>query len=158
MTNCFFCQKLASLSSLPAEELVWNFPNSFVLLGKWQFYQGYCIVVAKQHERELNALPSEIRHSYFDEMCLVAKAIEQVFQPLKLNYELLGNQVPHLHWHLFPRYQHDPETLMPVWLRLDRADKNSEEHQRCITSTLTPLQTANLLRNCLEKLGAKKDA
>jgi diadenosine tetraphosphate (Ap4A) HIT family hydrolase len=149
LTNCFFCQKLASIPSLPSEELVWNFPNSFVLLGKWQFYQGYCIVVAKQHERELNALPSEIRHAYFD---------EQVFQPLKLNYELLGNQVSHLHWHLFPRYQHDPETLMPVWLRLDRADKNPEENQRCITSTQTSLQTANLLRNCLEKLGAKKDA
>ncbi|MEY4788489.1 MAG: hypothetical protein RLZ61_707, partial [Planctomycetota bacterium] len=94
MTNCFFCQKLASLTTLPSEELVWNFPNSFVLLGKWQFYQGYVIVVAKQHERELNALSDESRHSYFDEMCLVAKAIEQVFKPLKLNYELLGNQVP----------------------------------------------------------------
>jgi diadenosine tetraphosphate (Ap4A) HIT family hydrolase len=91
-------------------------------------------------------------------MCLVAKAIEETFNPLKLNYELLGNQVPHLHWHLFPRYKNDPETLMPVWLRLDRADKNPEEHHTCSGATSEYEQTSNLLRECLKKLGAKENA
>ena len=44
-------------------------------------------------------------------MCLLARAIETAFRPHKLNYELLGNQVPHLHWHLFPRYADDPDAL-----------------------------------------------
>lgn len=158
MTDCFFCQKLASICSIPKEELVWNFPNSIVLLGKWQFYKGYCVVVAKQHARELNSISATIRHAYFDEMCLVAKAIEETFNPLKLNYELLGNQVPHLHWHLFPRYKNDPENLMPVWLRLDRADKNPEEHHTCSGATSEYEQTSNLLRECLKKLGAKENA
>ena len=37
------------------------------------------------------------------------------FRPRKLNYELLGNSVPHLHWHLIPRYSDDPMRTVPVW-------------------------------------------
>jgi len=156
LTNCFFCHKLASLNDLDSSELIWNFPNSFVLLGKFQFFQGYSIVVAKDHIRELNDLTLAKRHAYFDEMCLVAKAIQEVFNPLKINYELLGNQVPHLHWHLFPRYQTDPETLKPAWIRLDRAEKSPEEQAFCIQGTISPQKTAYLLRSHLEKLGANK--
>jgi diadenosine tetraphosphate (Ap4A) HIT family hydrolase len=32
-----------------------------------------------------------------------------------MNYELLGNQVPHIHWHLIPRLADDPEPRWPVW-------------------------------------------
>ena len=53
-----------------------------------------------------------------------------IFAPLKLNVESLGNQVPHLHWHLFPRRADDPEKLKPVWLALDRADRDLAEKVR----------------------------
>jgi diadenosine tetraphosphate (Ap4A) HIT family hydrolase len=33
-----------------------------------------------------------------------------------MNYELLGNQVPHIHWHVIPRLANDPAPLKPVWL------------------------------------------
>lgn len=35
---------------------------------------------------------------------------------MKLNYGLLGNQLPHIHWHLVPRLPgilHDPRRLGP---------------------------------------------
>jgi diadenosine tetraphosphate (Ap4A) HIT family hydrolase len=32
-----------------------------------------------------------------------------------MNYELLGNQVPHIHWHLVPRLSTDPELHAPIW-------------------------------------------
>ena len=53
-------------------------------------------------------------------MCLLAQAIDLCFQPRKMNYEALGNQVAHLHWHLFPRRHDDPETLKAVWLAIER--------------------------------------
>jgi diadenosine tetraphosphate (Ap4A) HIT family hydrolase len=129
-SDCLFCQKLTRLESTPDEDLVWRFPHSDAFLGPWQYYQGYCILVARQHATELNHLPIEVRQGYFEELCLLARAIEEAFQPLKLNYELLGNQVPHLHWHVFPRYLDDPQRLKPVWLALDRAETDETEKHR----------------------------
>jgi diadenosine tetraphosphate (Ap4A) HIT family hydrolase len=45
----------------------------------------------------------------------VAEALARVFRPVKMNYELLGNQVPHIHWHLVPRLAADPEPHAPIW-------------------------------------------
>src|SRR5436189_145668 len=96
--ECVLCRKLADLRQLPADEVVWEFPHSVALLGPWQYYPGYCILISRRHATELSQLPDELRRWHLEEMCLLARAIEQTFQPRKLNYELLGNQVPHLHW------------------------------------------------------------
>src|SRR5436190_13487786 len=109
--DCLFCRKLGSLRELPADEVVWQFPHSVAFLGPWQFYRGYCVLVSRRHATELSQLNDAERRGYLDEMCLLAAAIEAVAQPHKLNYELVGNQVPHLHWHLFPRSKDDPDTL-----------------------------------------------
>src|SRR5436305_10547991 len=98
MDDCPFCRKLAALCELPPEEVVWQFPHSVALLGPWQFYHGYCVLVSRRHSTELSELDAAERRAYLDEMCLLAEAVGDCFRPRKLNYELLGNQVPHLHW------------------------------------------------------------
>ncbi len=128
--ECPFCQQLSALDHLAGGEVVWSFPHSVALLGTYQFYHGYCVLISRQHARELSGLADEVRRAYLDEMCLLARAIEQAFRPHKLNYELLGNQVPHLHWHLFPRSADDPEVLNPVWLALERAKTDPELRRR----------------------------
>jgi diadenosine tetraphosphate (Ap4A) HIT family hydrolase len=130
MDDCPFCSKLVELKELPADEVVWEFPHSVALLGPWQYFRGYCILVARTHATELFQLSDDERRGYLDEMCRLARAISDCFQPHKLNYELLGNQVPHLHWHLFPRYREDPNALQPVWLALSAADRDESEKQR----------------------------
>lgn len=127
---CVFCHKLARLDDLPDSETVWQFPHSVALLGPWQHYQGYCILVSRRHATEFSQLSFAERHAYFEEMCALARAIETVFQPRKMNYELLGNQVAHLHWHLFPRRSDDPDMLKPVWLALDRAEQDEAWRHR----------------------------
>ena len=151
--ECPFCRKLAALDQLPSEEVVWRFPHSLALLGPWQFYHGYCVLVARTHATELSGLPDARRRAYLDEMCLLARAIEDCFRPHKLNYELLGNQVPHLHWHLFPRSADDPEALKPVWLALDRAEHDEAERRRLATGPLDRAATAAALRQTLTALG-----
>ena len=147
--ECPFCLKLAHLDSLSREELVWQFPHSIALLGPWQYYLGYCILVARRHASELSQLSESERIAYFNEMCWLAKAIEAAFHPRKLNYELLGNQVPHLHWHLFPRYDHDPDVLKPVWLRLERAERDETERLMLQTGLVIRSKSIDLLQRQL---------
>ena len=147
--DCPFCRQLAALDEVRGEDLVAEFAHSVVLLGPWQYYLGYCMVVARRHATELSQLGTAERHGYFEEMCLAARAIEECFQPHKLNYELLGNQVPHLHWHLFPRYAHDPEALSPVWLALHRAEADDRERQRLQRGHLDRAAVVNALKERL---------
>lgn len=57
-------------------------------------------------------LTEEETSIYWRELRVVAAAIEDVMQPVKMNYNLLGNSVPHLHTHIVPRYADDPK---PGW-------------------------------------------
>jgi diadenosine tetraphosphate (Ap4A) HIT family hydrolase len=50
-----------------------------------------------------------------EEVNLVANVLSQVYEAKKINYELLGNQLPHIHWHVIPRLAGDPAPLEPVW-------------------------------------------
>lgn len=151
---CPFCRKLADLSALPAHEVVWQFPHSVAFLGRWQVYQGYCVLVSRPHASELSQLDDATRRAFLDEMCLLAHAIEESFHPQKLNYELLGNQVPHLHWHLFPRYGGGLDPLRPVWFALDEAEKDAETCRLMETGLRPPEVTAATLRQSLSALGA----
>jgi diadenosine tetraphosphate (Ap4A) HIT family hydrolase len=64
---------------------------------------------------ELHDLEPGVRSLFLNEMALVAEAVYRAFSPRKLNYELLGNSVSHLHWHIFPRHEDDPNPQWPVW-------------------------------------------
>jgi diadenosine tetraphosphate (Ap4A) HIT family hydrolase len=136
---------------MSADDIVWQFPHSIALLGTWQLFHGYCILVSRRHATELSQLSDDERQGYLAEMCLLARAIEDCFQPHKLNYELLGNQVPHLHWHLFPRYQGDPQLFRPVWFALDQAETNESDRRRLQNGPLTRRETAALLRRKLSR-------
>ena len=49
------------------------------------------------------------------EVSAVAAALDRAFNPAKINYELLGNMVPHMHWHIVPRFSYDPLWPRPIW-------------------------------------------
>jgi diadenosine tetraphosphate (Ap4A) HIT family hydrolase len=118
------------------------------VLGPWQYYTGYCMLISREHATELSQLGSR-RTPFLEEMALLAEAIEACFQPRKLNYELLGNQVPHLHWHLFPRRQDDPDCRQAVWLALAQAESNPAERQRLEQGFLPPQECVARLRQWL---------
>jgi diadenosine tetraphosphate (Ap4A) HIT family hydrolase len=146
---CPLCHKLSLLRELPADELVWQFPHSVALLGPWQYHTGYCVLVSRSHATELHQLPTQERSAFLQEMVTLAHAIESAFMPRKMNYEALGNQVPHLHWHLFPRRQDDPEALQAVWLAFARAERDDNEKLRLQTSAIPRSEIADRLRDTL---------
>jgi diadenosine tetraphosphate (Ap4A) HIT family hydrolase len=149
--NCPFCKALADPTAAWGQSLVWQFPNSFAVLGQWQYYTGYCMLIAREHAAELSQLGPR-RSAFLDEMAQLAEAIECCVRPHKLNYELLGNQVPHLHWHLFPRSADDPNRLKPVWSDLERAKQDLMELNRLQTGSIPAAQLVGRLRETLKSL------
>jgi diadenosine tetraphosphate (Ap4A) HIT family hydrolase len=65
-----------------------------------------------RHVAEPTELSREEASAYGLEVLLVAQAIEQHMKPVKMNYNVLGNSLPHLHTHIIPRYSSDPK---PGW-------------------------------------------
>jgi diadenosine tetraphosphate (Ap4A) HIT family hydrolase len=124
--NCPFCKRTPTPEQSWGDNLVWQFPHSFAVLGQWQYYTGYCVLISRRHVAELSELGPD-RLTHLQEMAWLAEAIEKCFQPYKLNYELLGNQVRHIHWHLFPRSADDPDRLRPAWFALDRTHEPAEK-------------------------------
>jgi diadenosine tetraphosphate (Ap4A) HIT family hydrolase len=75
--------------------------------------RGLSIVVWRgRHVVEPTELSDLDAAAYGREVLMVGRALQDAFAPVKLNYNLLGNSVPHLHTHVIPRYADDPR---PGW-------------------------------------------
>jgi diadenosine tetraphosphate (Ap4A) HIT family hydrolase len=112
---CDLCARIARAEAGENPFTVARTATGYVNLGDVQYYEGYTVFVAKRCVGELHELLAAERDEFLHEMALVAEAVFEAFQPRKLNYELLGNGAPHLHWHLFPRGADDARPSGPVW-------------------------------------------
>lgn len=75
---------------------------------------GYAVLLCIKHVREPHELLREERTALFEEVVEAAKAIEKVMGAVKMNLEILGNSVPHLHCHIKPRYYGDRAPGAPI--------------------------------------------
>ncbi len=77
--------------------------------------RGHAIVVFRdRHVADFTRLSTAEVAAYWHDIHAAARTIEQVFAPCHMNYQLLGNLVPHLHVHLVPRYLDDPAPGRPL--------------------------------------------
>lgn len=89
-------------------------------------YPGFCRVIWNAHVKEMTDLAIPDRSAMMQAVCKVEQAIREVMQPHKINLASLGNMVPHLHWHVIPRYQDDAHFPSPVWTTTDRTSAEVE--------------------------------
>jgi diadenosine tetraphosphate (Ap4A) HIT family hydrolase len=80
-----------------------------------QFFPGWTLLIAKRHATELYELERDERAALVEAVADVARALAAAYDAVKMNYELLGNLLPHIHWHLIPRRADDPIPRQPVW-------------------------------------------
>jgi len=111
MTTCPMCNRWDDHADLRITEL----EHSFVVLNPDQFFPGYTLLFTKQHVTELFHLDRAVRSGLMEEVSRVAEALFTLFHPDKINYELLGNMVPHIHWHLVPRHAAEQLWPRPIW-------------------------------------------
>jgi len=83
-------------------------------------FPGYCRVILNRHVAEMSALTaSDVRH-VMNVVFATERALRQVVQPDKINLASLGNVVPHLHWHVIPRWRDDSHFPSPIWAAAQR--------------------------------------
>jgi diadenosine tetraphosphate (Ap4A) HIT family hydrolase len=83
--------------------------------------RGYTLVIWRgRHVTEPTELDDTEAAGYWAEVLAVARALITVYRPLKMNYETLGNSLPHLHTHLVPRFTEDPNPGHPFPLSADQ--------------------------------------
>jgi diadenosine tetraphosphate (Ap4A) HIT family hydrolase len=75
---------------------------------------GYCCLVLKRHAVELYELSADEGAALMKDIQRVAEALQTITGAVKLNYEIHGNTIPHLHVHLLPRYKGDPFEEGPI--------------------------------------------
>lgn len=93
--------------------------------------RGYTIVIWRgRHVAEPTELDPDEAAQYWRELLRVGRAIEVALRPVKLNYDLLGNSLPHLHAHVIPRYADDPRPGWPFPFPEHEAPPRDEEELR----------------------------
>ena len=88
---------------------------------------GYVCVIARQHVIEPFEMTVEDQSSFWRDAMLVARAVADHVRPIKMNYEIHGNTLPHLHLHLFPRYANDPFVGGPIDARTTVVERSDAE-------------------------------
>lgn len=78
-------------------------------------YGGFCRVILKQHLSEMTDLSLDERPRLMNAVYAVEMALRNLYKPTKINLASLGNVVPHLHWHVIPRFSDDPHFPQPIW-------------------------------------------
>jgi len=107
-------------------------------------YPGFCRVIWNAHVAEMTDLKPEERSVLMKAVCQVESALRVVMQAEKINLASLGNMVPHLHWHLIPRFSDDAHFPNPVWAAAQRQTADDILAQR--RALLPALRTA-IVRN-----------
>jgi diadenosine tetraphosphate (Ap4A) HIT family hydrolase len=89
-------------------------PASWAIIPEEAVLPGYVLVVSKRHVIEPFELPPQESAQFWADAMHTAAAVASVVQPVKVNYEIHGNTIPHLHLHIFPRFRGDPFERSPI--------------------------------------------
>jgi diadenosine tetraphosphate (Ap4A) HIT family hydrolase len=112
MANCVLCKEALK----PEEgELIWRGDDCRVVLVNDPDLPGFCRVIWNRHVAELSDLTYGERDHLMTLVFAVEEAIRHVMHPDKINLAALGNMVPHIHWHIIPRFKDDAFFPGSVW-------------------------------------------
>ena len=105
---CVLCQP-------EKEDIVWEGAEYRVISVETGDYPGYCRVIWNRHVAEMTDLQPQQQAMLMAGVFATESALREVLRPDKINLASLGNQVPHLHWHVIPRFHDDPAFPDAIW-------------------------------------------
>ena len=138
--DCPFCLPREGVADFMVE--VSKLSISTLYLEKIQTYRGHCVLVFDpRHATRIDELSADEWSAMSNDIRTAELAVMAAFEPDHLNIASLGQVVPHLHWHIVPRYISDPRWGGPIWTT------SPDEMQKVYLDDSEYTQLADLLRN-----------
>jgi diadenosine tetraphosphate (Ap4A) HIT family hydrolase len=97
VTGCALCLQ-------PGGEVMWDDGFARVVLVGDADHPGCCRVILNAHEKEMTGLSDANRSRLMEVVFAVERTLRELLAPEKINLASFGNVVPHLHWHVIPRF------------------------------------------------------
>ncbi len=97
------------------DTLIWQDDRLRIVRVDDPRHPGYLRVVWQRHAAEMTDLDALGRLHLMRAVFQVERLQRSLLRPDKINLASLGNQVPHLHWHLIPRWRGDPCFPDAIW-------------------------------------------
>jgi diadenosine tetraphosphate (Ap4A) HIT family hydrolase len=145
MTNCVLCKE----NLTPEEgELIWRGDYCRVILVNDPDLPGFCRVIWNQHISEMSDLTYGERDHIMSLVFAVEEAIREVMDPDKINLAALGNMVPHIHWHVIPRFQDDAFFPGSAWSSLNQETPKAALEARKTLAAKLP----NAIRSAISQM------
>ena len=107
--DCVFCRIIqAELDSAT----IYEDESTLAFLNLRQSNEGHVLVVPKRHVEQIYDLDEDTACALAGTVCKVSRAVRRVYAPEGLsiwqsNGPAAFQEVPHVHWHVFPRYTDD---------------------------------------------------
>ena len=134
---------ICPLCDTPGGEILWQDDFCRVVLATdTPDYPGFCRVILNRHMAEMTDLLPQERSRLMMTVMKVEQALRDLLHPDKINLAALGNVVPHVHWHVIPRFADDPHFPNPIW------GERVRESQRLTPTDLKP-RLAETLRELM---------
>jgi diadenosine tetraphosphate (Ap4A) HIT family hydrolase len=95
-------------------DVVAKLESSWVTMAEAAPVRGYVCLVSQTHVVDLHDMAETTAAAFMGDARKVSKAIATVTGAVKINYEIHGNTIPHLHMHFFPRYRGDQFEGQPI--------------------------------------------
>lgn len=102
--------------------ILWQDELCRLVLARDDDYPGFCRVVWKRHVAEMTDLEAFDRRHFMSVVFAAETALRATAGPDKINLASLGNMVPHLHWHIIPRWRDDRHFPNAIWGQVARND------------------------------------
>lgn len=103
------------LCDTPGGTILWQDDFCRVVLADEPDYPGFLRVILAAHVKEMSDLAPADQQRLLHAVLASEAALREVVAPDKVNLASLGNLVPHLHWHVIPRFADDPHFPNAVW-------------------------------------------
>jgi diadenosine tetraphosphate (Ap4A) HIT family hydrolase len=124
-SDCLLCHT-------PGGTVVWQNQHLRVIDACDALYPGFTRVIWTAHVVEMTDLSAAEQVELFRVVLLVEEVQRAELKPDKVNLAAFGNVVPHLHWHVIPRWQGDPHFPQAIWAALPSADTTAQAAQEAL--------------------------